>query len=104
MAATRGTLVFLMGVAELDHISHLLRRHGRPAAEPAAVVEWATTPAQRCVAGTLANIAARVAEARIAAPAVLVVGPTVALGQLLGGWPASQPVAAEGAGRAVALV
>jgi uroporphyrin-III C-methyltransferase len=104
MAATRGTLVFLMGVAELEQISHRLRRHGRPEAEPAAVVEWATTPAQRCVAGTLADIAARAAEARIAAPAVLVVGPTVALGQVLGGWLGAQPAPADRASRGVALV
>ncbi|MBV9354469.1 MAG: uroporphyrinogen-III C-methyltransferase [Chloroflexi bacterium] len=108
MAATRGTLVFLMGVAELDHITRLLRSYGRSAAEPAAVVEWATTPGQRCLAGTLADIAARAAQAHIAAPAVLVVGPTVALGQVLGEGlgegPRSQPAVAERSHRAVALV
>ena len=37
--------------------------HGRAAEEPAAVIERGTLPGQRVVAGTLADIAARAAEA-----------------------------------------
>jgi uroporphyrin-III C-methyltransferase len=104
MAATRGTLVFLMGVAELDHISRLLRRHGRAADEPAAVVEWATTPRQRSVTATLADIARQAVDAEIAAPAVLVVGRTVTLGPVLGGWFGLQQATAEHPSRIAALV
>jgi uroporphyrin-III C-methyltransferase / precorrin-2 dehydrogenase / sirohydrochlorin ferrochelatase len=83
LARTRGTLVFLMGVGRLERIAEQLLAHGRAPDEPAAVVEWATTPRQRTHTAALADIArvARAAGAR--APAVLVVGPTVALGAQL---------------------
>ncbi|HEX4113892.1 MAG TPA: uroporphyrinogen-III C-methyltransferase, partial [Stellaceae bacterium] len=52
---------------------------GRAADEPAAIVSRATTPDQRVVETTLARAAADATAARIAAPAMLVVGPAVTL-------------------------
>jgi uroporphyrin-III C-methyltransferase/precorrin-2 dehydrogenase/sirohydrochlorin ferrochelatase len=79
LAHAGGTLVFLMAVEHLEDIALRLIARGRPADEPAALVEWATTPRQRTLAAPLGDIArlARVAEVR--PPAVLVVGPTAAL-------------------------
>jgi len=57
---------------------------GKTAATPAAVVGSATTAKETCVVGTLADIAARTAQAAVGSPAVLVVGPTVALRRELG--------------------
>src|SRR5262249_23728721 len=51
---------------------------GKPADTPAAVIEWATWPQQRTVVASLATIARAADEAAVAAPAVLVVGPTAA--------------------------
>jgi len=74
LAAPLQTVVFYMGVAQLPSIVARLRLHGAPEQRPAAVIERATQPGQRLVAGELGNIAARVAAAGISAPALLMVG------------------------------
>jgi uroporphyrinogen III methyltransferase/synthase len=74
------TLIFLMGVGQLDEITQQLMKHGRPASTPAAVIEWGTLPRQRTVASTLGRIAADVAGAGIGSPAVTVVGEVARLG------------------------
>jgi uroporphyrin-III C-methyltransferase/precorrin-2 dehydrogenase/sirohydrochlorin ferrochelatase len=74
LAAPLQTVVFYMGVGQLPAIVARLRAHGAPAARAALVMERATQPGQRQVAGTLADIAPRVASAGIGAPALLVVG------------------------------
>jgi uroporphyrin-III C-methyltransferase/precorrin-2 dehydrogenase/sirohydrochlorin ferrochelatase len=74
LAAPLQTVVFYMGVSQLPRIVERLLQHGAPESRPAAVIERATQPGQRLVAGELRNIAARVAMAGIAAPALLMVG------------------------------
>lgn len=74
-----GTLVFLMGVKNLPHIIEQLRRHGRPAETPAALVRWGTTAKQQTVVGTLADIVDRAHEANMGAPAIIVIGEVVGL-------------------------
>ena len=71
------TIVLLMGVAALRRAARALIEDGRNPAEPAAVIEWATTPRQRTVVGTLETIAALAEEARIEAPATAIVGAVV---------------------------
>ena len=73
------TLVFLMGVKTLPEIVERLVANGRSDTTPAAVIRWGTTPDQRTVTGTLADIAERVREAGITAPAITVVGEVVRL-------------------------
>ncbi|MEA2374354.1 MAG: uroporphyrinogen methyltransferase / synthase [Thermoleophilaceae bacterium] len=79
LAAFPGTLVLYMGVGNLERIASALVGAGRPAEEPVAVVERGTLPGQRTVTGSLADIAARVAEAGLAPPAITVVGPVARL-------------------------
>jgi uroporphyrinogen III methyltransferase/synthase len=79
LAAFPGTLVFYMGVRNLGRIADQLVAGGRGEDEPAAVVERGTLPGQRSVAGTLADIAERVAEAGLRAPAITLVGPVARL-------------------------
>jgi uroporphyrinogen III methyltransferase/synthase len=79
LARFPGTLVFYMGVKQLPEIARRLVEAGRPASEPAAVVERGTLPGQRSVTGTLADIAQRVAEADVHAPAITLVGPVARL-------------------------
>jgi uroporphyrin-III C-methyltransferase/precorrin-2 dehydrogenase/sirohydrochlorin ferrochelatase len=84
LAASAGTLVFLMPVEHMEEIADLLMAHGRSASEPAAVVEWATTARQRVVTAPLYQIAAQTRLEKVEAPAVLVIGPTAALASELG--------------------
>lgn len=81
LADRNGTVVFLMGLGNLPVIVLELRAHGVPPDKPIAVISKATTPQQRTVDGTLANIVQRVAEAGLEAPAVIVVGDVVKLRQ-----------------------
>ncbi len=79
LAAFPGTLVFYMGVRSLDRIAAQLVAGGRPASQPVAVVQRGTFADQRTVSGTLADIAARAAEAGVRAPAITVVGDVASL-------------------------
>jgi uroporphyrinogen III methyltransferase/synthase len=83
ISTAAGTLVFLMGVANLPLLVEKLMEHGRPSATPAAAIQWGTRPRQRTVVGTLETIVARVAEAGLGAPSVIVVGEVVALRERL---------------------
>jgi uroporphyrinogen III methyltransferase/synthase len=83
LAAFPGTLVLYMGVRNLPRIAERLVAAGRPMDEPVAVVERGTLPGQRTVSGTLADIAERVADAGLKAPAITVVGPVARLRERL---------------------
>ena len=74
-----GTLVFYMSVSRMADNFRRLIDAGRAADTPAAVIEWGTYPRQRTVVGTLDSLPARADEARISAPAIVVVGEVVAL-------------------------
>lgn len=79
LAGFPGTLVLYMGVSRLPAITESLIAAGRPASEPAAVVEAGTLPGQRTVTGSLRTIAEIAAEEGIRAPAITVVGPVAGL-------------------------
>ena len=79
LAKSPGTLVFLMGVKNLADICRELRSRGKAPDTPAAVIHRGTTPGQRTVVGTLADIAQKVQEAGLAPPAIFVVGSVVEL-------------------------
>ena len=91
LAAFPGTLVVYMGVGNLAAIADRLIAAGRPAGEPAAVVERGTLPGQRTVTGTLADIAARVERAGVSPPAIALVGPVATLREQLA-WVESRPL------------
>ena len=73
------TLVFLMGVKALPDIVANLITNGRSPETPVAVIQKGTTPEQRTVTGTLADIVQRVQDAAITPPAITVVGEVVRL-------------------------
>jgi len=83
LAAFPGTLVFYMGVRNLQRIAESLIAGGRPADEPAAVIAHGTLTSQRVATGTLGDIADRAAGEGLAAPAVTVVGPVAAMRESL---------------------
>ena len=74
LAAPLQTVVVYMGAAQLPIIAARLIQFGAPPERTAALIEHATLPNQRVIAGTLATIAAQATAARIGAPALLVVG------------------------------
>jgi len=84
VAGAAGTIVVLMGVANLDHICGRLMEHGRPPDTPVALVRWGTRAEQRTLAGTLADIGRKAKEAEFKPPAVIVIGETVRRREELG--------------------
>jgi uroporphyrinogen III methyltransferase/synthase len=83
LATAVDTLVLLMGVKTLPEVVEKLIAGGRPAGTPVAVIRWGTTPDQRTVIGTLADIVRRVEEAQLQPPAITVVGEVVRLRETL---------------------
>lgn len=79
LAQLDGTIVFMMGFANLPMIVHKLIEHGMSGDRGVAVISKATTFEQRTVTGTLRNIEARVSEEKLETPALIVVGDVVTL-------------------------
>ncbi len=79
LAGANGTIVFLMGMANLPVIASRLIEEGVPDSTPVAVISRATTPYQRTVTGTLASISDAVTEAKLPTPALIVVGDVVSV-------------------------
>jgi len=86
LATGADTLVIVMGMRNLEKIVEALLAHGRAPETPAAVVMEGGTPRQRVVEAPLAELAQRVREAGLAAPAVIVVGDVVRLREQLAWW------------------
>lgn len=74
-----GTLVFLMGVKNIEKIVKELKDNGKPPETPAALIRRGTTPRQEILIGTLANISTLAKKRQFAPPAILVVGKVVDL-------------------------
>ena len=91
LARFRGTLVLYMSVKRLPDVAARLIAGGRSADEPAAAVERGTTPAQRTVSATLADLPDAVSAAGIAPPAVMLIGPVAARRETIG-WLERRPL------------
>jgi len=73
------TLVVMMAAQSLREVCAQLISAGRPPDTPAALVEAASTPAQRVVRGSLGSFAKRPVLAPVEGPALLVVGAVVSV-------------------------
>ncbi len=91
LAQLDGTIVFLMGFANLPTITRKLTGHGVSPDRPVAVISKATTHEQRTVTGTLSTIEAKVTEAGLPTPALIVVGEVVRLHDVIG-WFETKPL------------
>jgi uroporphyrin-III C-methyltransferase len=83
VAASRGTVVILMGLQHLAAICDRLLAGGLAPDTPAAAIASGTFPDQRVVTAPLAGLAATVAAANLHAPALVVVGDVVRFRDLL---------------------
>ena len=79
LATAVDTLVFLMGVENIEKISSRLIENGRSADCPAAVIRWGTHPEQRTLVTTLGKAAADVKANNLKPPAIFIVGDVVNL-------------------------
>jgi uroporphyrin-III C-methyltransferase len=69
------TLIILMAVARRTQIAQCLIRLGRDASQPVAFIENGTTPRERVVVTTLAEVAA--GQVEVSNPAVMIAGDVV---------------------------
>jgi uroporphyrin-III C-methyltransferase/precorrin-2 dehydrogenase/sirohydrochlorin ferrochelatase len=91
LAKSGVTTVFYMGLARVQHIAARLVEHGAADTLPAAVIAHGTLENQRIVTGTLATIAARVSQANLQSPALMLVGEVVSLHASLAWFNAAAP-------------
>ena len=75
------TLIFLMGVSAMETILTELIKAGMPEDMPAAVIERGTTARQRQVCATVKTLKQQADEAKIKAPAIIVVGKVCSLSE-----------------------
>jgi len=78
-ARSNATLVFLMGVKNLKHITDNLIKHGKSSKTPVALVRWGTTTKQQTVTGTLETIVEEVERCKLKSPAIIIIGDVVSL-------------------------
>ncbi|WP_022891835.1 uroporphyrinogen-III C-methyltransferase [Agromyces subbeticus] len=79
LAGLGGTVVVLMGVNSLPSLTAGLARHGMSAEMPVAIIERGFHSDQRTTIGELGDIVLTAGRARVASPAVVVVGEVVRL-------------------------
>jgi len=96
LATSVDTLVVLMAAGALERVCQQLVDGGIDSGTPAAIVQWATTPDQRSVTGTLRDLPALAHAATVCPPATLIVGEVAALPRALA---EIAPVASGSAGQ-----
>ena len=79
LANTNGTLVFLMGVANLKKISSNLIQEGKSKDTPVALVSWATRYNQRVITSTLEDVYETAIRENVKPPTLIAVGDVVGL-------------------------
>ncbi|MGL4760852.1 MAG: uroporphyrinogen-III C-methyltransferase [Sarcina sp.] len=83
LANEKGTLVFMMGLANLDKIVERLSENGKSLSTPAAIVMKGTGAKQRKVVGTLETISELARVNELKSPCIIVVGDVVNLNEKL---------------------
>ena len=94
LAKCPGTLIFLMGIANMDFIARRLMECGKDPKTPLAFIEKGTTPYQRTVMATLETAGETIARENVTAPAITIMGGVVELGNTLA-WKKNLPLAGK---------
>jgi uroporphyrin-III C-methyltransferase len=79
LAKSRGTIVVLMGVANLGKIAGALIKNGKAPDTPVAIIERGLRKDRRVTTGSLADITDIARESGVKPPAVIVIGDVVTL-------------------------
>ena len=79
LAIEEGTLVFMMGLSNLENIVSQLVENGKDSETPCGVVMRGTCSKQKKVIGTLNDISEKVRKAGLQSPCIIVVGEVVNL-------------------------
>jgi uroporphyrin-III C-methyltransferase/precorrin-2 dehydrogenase/sirohydrochlorin ferrochelatase len=85
LSAADQTVVFYMGVRQLDYTCRRLIAAGRDRDCPALIVENGTTDRERMIRGTLTTLPEHATAAGVTSPALLIVGSVTELNQLVAG-------------------
>lgn len=94
LARCPGTLIFLMGIANMDFIAQRLVECGKDPKAPVAFIEKGTTPYQRTVMATLATAGETIVREKVTAPAITIMGGVVELGKSLA-WKKNLPLSGK---------
>ena len=94
LAHCQGTLIFLMGIANMDFIARRLMECGKDPKTPLAFIEKGTTPYQRTVMATLGTAGETIVRENVTAPAITIMGGVVELGKTLA-WKRNLPLSGK---------
>ncbi|MEE1229417.1 MAG: hydroxymethylbilane synthase [Lachnospiraceae bacterium] len=94
LAKEEGTLIFLMGLANLPNIVRELMANGKDPETPVGVLQEGTTAKQKVATGTLETIVDVVKKEGIRTPAITVVGNVVSLHDVLN-WYGGKPLSGK---------
>jgi len=94
LAHCPGTLIFLMGIGNMDFIARRLMECGKDPKTPLAFIEKGTTPFQRTVMATLETAGETIVRENVTAPAITIMGGVVELGKSLA-WRRNLPLSGK---------
>lgn len=94
IAKLDGTLVFLMGIKNLDLITGDLIKNGKNPKTPVAVIEKGTSENQRVTVGTLEDIVEKAKSEKIVPPAITIIGDVVNMRETFK-WFENQPLSGK---------
>ena len=94
LAKCPGTLIFLMGIANMNFIARRLIECGKDPKTPLAFIEKGTTPYQRTVLATLETAGETIVCENVTAPAITIMGGVVELGKTLA-WKKNLPLSGK---------
>lgn len=94
LAKCPGTLIFLMGISNMEMIARRLMECGKDPKTPLAFIEKGTTPYQRTVTCTLETAAETIVRENVTAPAITIMGGVVELGDKLA-WRKNLPLSGK---------
>lgn len=77
------TLVFLMGIKNIESLTQKLIENGRDPSTPTAVIRWGSRPDQKTIISSLSDIAKLIKHDDIRPPAVMIVGDVVKIRESL---------------------
>ena len=89
LARPRQTVVIYMGLGTLPIICEQLMAHGMSPDTPAALIERATLPQERCVTGCLSTLPELAIANDVKPPALIVIGEVINLRKVLAGFEAA---------------